>query len=589
MSVPASEIQQKIVKNFTTAEILAYEQKRRPSVWAQVNTRLKGEPFRFSTPDGKQLQLQREFLKQPLDDQHPHKTTQKARQLGLSENGVRESLWFADMHDFTKQVYTFPTDGQVKDFSRTRIKEVIDDSPYLTRRMGIDPHTKKRINHLEEIVDNVKLKKIGKSYIFFRSGATPKAGEGIDCDVVYFDEIDRMHPNVTIAFNETLSSSPYGWRRDISTPSLPGVGVNASFQKSDQQHWFMKCPFCGEYFTLILEFPRCIIDIPKTWYNKYPNLYDRDKDKKAYICVKCNSPVDNETKMKGFWYPLYKHKKDIRGYQLTQLVAPWISATRVMQKKEDYKVEQLFVNYVIGLTYLGDNILLTKHDIERCIDYTIDDPVKLNIKNVVIGGDWGNESWQIAGMKHPNNKDLWVILDLFKISDTDKIGNENPHIKYSTQFFKKWRAKLGIYDAGYGKDRNFDLLKTFPGKIFSCFYPNNFTDYTKDFEDRWDEDGHRLSVDRTMSLKLVAHKFVSGEVVIPKWVAESPLFPTFVKHLTNLVSVKDIDEQIDGGEKITERIGSLPGGDHFAHACLYMFAGLRLGSNAPKSDFWMPT
>jgi hypothetical protein len=50
--------------------------------------------------------------------------------------------------------------------------------------MGIDPETKKRMNSDDEPVDNVKLKKIGKSYIFFRSGATSKAGEGIDCDVV---------------------------------------------------------------------------------------------------------------------------------------------------------------------------------------------------------------------------------------------------------------------------------------------------------------------------------------------------------------------------------------------------------------------
>ncbi len=577
----------KDIKDFTAEEILAYEQKRRPSVWAMINTRLKGSPFRFSTPNKKQLQLQRDFLKKPLDDQHRHKATQKARQLGLSENGVRECLWFADMHDFTKQVYTFPTDGQVKDFSRTRITEVIEDSPYLLKRMGIDPYTRKRLSSLEDVVDNVKLKKIGKSYIFFRSGATPKAGEGIDCDIAYFDEIDRMHPNVTIAFNETLSSSPYGWRRDISTPSLPGVGVNASFQKSDQQHWFMKCPHCNDYFTLILEFPRCIIDIPQNWYDKYPNLFDKDIDTKAYICIKCGSPVSNETRMNGFWYPLYKDKKQVRGYQLTQLTAPWISATRVMQKKEDYRIEQLFINYVIGLTYLGDNILLTRQDIEQCIDYEYDNISKLKQKNVVIGGDWGNESWQIAAMAHPENKNIWIILDLFKITDRDKIGKDNPHIKFSYDFFKKWRAKMGVYDAGYGKDRNFALLESFPGRIFSCYYPNNFTDYTKDFEDRWEEQNHKLNVDRTMSLKLIASKFINREVIIPKWIAESPLFPVYVKHLTNLVSVKDIDEQLDGSETITERIGSLPGGDHFAHATLYAFAGLRKNAYAPKSDFWM--
>ena len=61
----------------------------------------------------------------------------------------------------------------------------------------------------------------------------------IDVDKVTFDELDRMSAAVTVAFNETLSSSAFGWRRDISTPSLPGVGVNASFKDSDQQHWWI--------------------------------------------------------------------------------------------------------------------------------------------------------------------------------------------------------------------------------------------------------------------------------------------------------------------------------------------------------------
>jgi hypothetical protein len=581
---------------FSVKEIMDYEMKRRASVWAQMNTRLKGRPYTFQwlRPDGSfdftKLQLQRKFLIEPLDDPHPWKSTQKARQLGLSENGVREVLWFADTHEFTKQVYVFPTDGQVKDFSRTRIEEVINDSPYLMTRMGIDPATKKRIDSAVDTVANVRLKKIGKSYIFFRSGATQKAGEGVDADCVYFDELDRMASNVTIAFNETLAASPFGWRRDISTPSLPGVGVNASFQISDQRHYFFKCPHCGEWITLILEYPRSVIPIPKAWFNKYHHLFVRDVDTHAYICTKCGLPISNEDRTKGVWYPLYKDKSRVRGYQLTQMIAPWISATKMMQKREDYKLEQLFVNYVLGLPFLGDNIMLTESDIMRCIDTSMDNPNKMSLRNVVVGGDWGNDSWQIAGMPHPDNRNQWIILDLHKINDGDLAGRsdgkrDNPHIKLSVEFFRKWRAILGVYDAGYGKDRNFELLQTFPGKIYSCFYPNNMTDYTKDFEPRWSTD-YKVNVDRTMTLKLMVKKFINGEIIIPKWVAESHLFPTFIKHLTNLVSIKDIEEDKDGVEKIVERIGSLPGGDHYGHSMAYLYLGLSHIGNRPKSDFF---
>lgn len=570
----------------TAQEILDYNIYHRPSIWAQYYTRLKGEPYRFERllPDGKpdlsRPQLQRKFLQQPLDDQHPWKATQKARQLGLSENGVRETLWFADTHDFTKQVYLFPTDNQVKDFSRTRISEVIEDSPYLQQRMGIDPETRKRIDTTSEYVDNVKLKKIGKSYIFFRSGATSKAGEGIDCDVVTFDEIDRMAPDVQIAFNETLSASPYGWRRDISTPTLPGVGVNASFQNSDQQHWWMKCPHCGNFFTLILEYPRSVVPLTAKMREKYGLA---DDETHIYICVKCGEMVTNETRILGFWHPLYKDRTRVRGYQLTQMTAPWISATKMMAKREDYRLDQLFMNYVIGLPYLGDNILIRRSDVEKCIDTSLTDIGQVKLRDVCIGGDWGNESWQIVGM--PYNERQWILLDLFKVTDAHKIGNQNPHITFSADLFRKWRTKLAVYDAGYGKDRNFELLSTFPGKVYSCFYPNNFTDYTKDFSDRWDDTGMRVSVDRTMTLKLMVKKFVDGEIVIPNWVAQSELFPTFIKHITNLVSIREISEDKNGVESITERIGSLPGGDHFGHAMNYLSIALRKVGNRPKSEF----
>ncbi len=178
----------------TPEQILDYESKRRPSIWSQRHTKLRGQTYRFERLDStgsldlrpEMLNKQRKFLQQPLDDQHKWKSFQKSRQCGASENHVRETLWFADTHAYTKQVYVFPTFDQVADFSKTRIEEVMKDSPYLTKRMGIDPVTRKKLPG-EDPVDNVRLRRVGNSFIFFRSGNTPRAGEGIDCDIVYFD------------------------------------------------------------------------------------------------------------------------------------------------------------------------------------------------------------------------------------------------------------------------------------------------------------------------------------------------------------------------------------------------------------------
>ena len=82
----------------TAEEILQYQISKRPSIWAQYYTRLRGKDYRFEQlmPNGELdlrrpnqipagdrnigLRGQRQFLQQTLDDQHPHKTMQKSRQ-----------------------------------------------------------------------------------------------------------------------------------------------------------------------------------------------------------------------------------------------------------------------------------------------------------------------------------------------------------------------------------------------------------------------------------------------------------------------------------------------------------------------------
>lgn len=601
-------------QGFTQEQIFEYQLQKRPSIWAQYYTSLRGKPYRFEQrmPDGtldlrkahqippsdKRIGLrgQRQFLQQMLDDQHPHKAEQKSRQCGASENEVREVLWFGDTHPYTKQVYVFPTFDQVADFSKTRIEEVMKDSPYVKQRMGIDPITGKKIGS-EDVVDNVRLRRIGNSFIFFRSGHTAKAGEGIDCDLVVFDEIDRMHPNVMIAFNETLSSSAYGWRRDVSTPSLPGVGVNASFKDSDQMHWFMKCPHCGHWFTMIHDFPKGVIDLSKDSKGR-PNhnlhlTYDfiEENDTHMYVCTKCGKPISDETRVKGIWRPLYPHRTAVRGYQISQLICPWISASQLMKKKQDYNLDQLFENYVIGRPYLGDNVMITKGDILRCIDTSMTNPYDLKRQDIAQGVDWGNQSWGINGMRHPDNPEKIILMDIWNITDaeaTEVNGRKsNPHIERTGEKMRQWEVVRGVFDAGYGKDRNFELMQDFPGRVFSCFYPNLSSATTKQVEDVWNEDDAKVSVDRTMTLKVMAKKFRDGKIIIPYWVAQNPLFDTFTKHLTNLVLIRDIEEdEKTKKEVITERVGTLPGGDHFGHAMNYLTIALRNLISKGGSDFF---
>ena len=61
-----------------------------------------------------------------------------------------------------------------------------------------------------------------------------------------------------------------------------------------------------------------------------------------------------------------------------------------------------------------------------------------------------------------------------------------------------------------------------------------------------------------------------------------PMLQTFVRHLCNMVSVKDIDEKT--GE-IDEWIASM-GQDHFGHAYNYAITGMAKVGKMPKSEFF---
>lgn len=359
----------------------------------------------------------------------------------------------------------------------------------------------------------------------------------------------------------------------------------------------MKCPHCNHWMTLIHDFPKNVIELPKD-SRGLPNHdvhlshpFIRPNDTHAYVCTKCQRLISDETRILGLWRPLYEYKKDVRGYQISQLICPWISATQLMKKRNDYLLDQLFENYVIGRPYLGDNVLVTRSDIMRCVDRSMTNPYDYRLDNICQGVDWGNRSWGVNGARDPQNPDRFVLLDIWDITDNDAVTSngrrDNPHIRKVGEKMRSWNVRRGVFDAGYGKDKNWELMNDFPKKVFGCFYPNLSTDATKNTDDVWSDNDNKVSVDRTMTLRIMCKMFQDGKFVIPAWVADNPLFETFIQHVTNLVLISDVEtDEKTKKEVIKQRVGTLPGGDHFGHAMNYLTIALRKMTGSGRSAFW---
>lgn len=86
----------------------------------------------------------------------------------MSEIGVMEMVWFADMHSYasTKCLYTFPTNEQMKKFVQSRLNPVLE-KPYFRDIVNWDK-------------DSLGYKQIRNSSLFFRTSSKASTVEGVD-------------------------------------------------------------------------------------------------------------------------------------------------------------------------------------------------------------------------------------------------------------------------------------------------------------------------------------------------------------------------------------------------------------------------
>jgi phage terminase large subunit GpA-like protein len=106
----------------------------------------------------------------------------KSAQCGISAAGVSLALYTASCWE-ANVLYVLPSADDAHDFSDTRVKPAIDDSPW--PRIRVDS------------TDIKELKRVGKASIYFRGSRSEPKALSIPADVLILDELDRLdHRNV---------------------------------------------------------------------------------------------------------------------------------------------------------------------------------------------------------------------------------------------------------------------------------------------------------------------------------------------------------------------------------------------------------
>lgn len=283
-------------------------ERRYPVVWAMNNIVLPKGKWDF---EGRAWQID------IFNDMAKAMVVRKPAQVGMTTIVLAKVLHWAVFHQ-GNIMYTLPRQTDVTDLVNARFREIVVNSP--------------RIANLVGEVDNVRMKKIGRSIIqFAEASVEPRM---MDVDFLVNDEFDLSNQENMELLGARLYASKYQIHYRFSTPTISNFGISALFDISDQKHWVVRCP-------------RCRADIILDW-----DVHVRTDDTDAwYACDRCDKELTGDVISSGQWVAKYPNR-EISGYQVSQMICPYIPPSRVLQQRSTMG-DKAFYNLCLGLPYDG--------------------------------------------------------------------------------------------------------------------------------------------------------------------------------------------------------------------------------------------
>jgi len=282
----------------------------------------------------------------------------KSAQVGFSVFSILKS--FHELkYEKRNIIYALPTKNVVQDFVVPKVNPLISSNSIIKSDMGSD---------------SVSLKRLGDRFIYFKGGSEREA-ISVSADTLVIDEYDRM-PDMKIVtmFDSRLQAAAEPRRRRFSNPSAVGFGVDALYTDSDQMMWFVVCSHCK--YESYMDFMHETYEVGTlTRYTHYV-----DKEREIFACGNCKEEISDNARRDGRWIPRYKNAKR-RGYWISQMMAPWVSAKRILEQQEEMDTET-FHGFVLGKAYTPSDMLVDRAAILRATA-----PSNIEKTQVAIGVD----------------------------------------------------------------------------------------------------------------------------------------------------------------------------------------------------------
>lgn len=406
------------------------------------------------------------FLFDIYADQSQFLTIMKAAQVGLTTAEMLKNHFDAKQYKLDI-IYTLPTDADVKVMVGGKTNRIIANNPCM----------------LDDVADkdSVESKQVGSSMIYFRGTWTKKAAMMTPADRVVHDEKDSSKLDVVADYQARLQHSKYKQVHTFSHPSLPEIGVHADWLRSDQKHWFIKCPHCNHWQYL-------------SWSTEIPSKMSIDLQRKTYICKKCRKDLPNYSIREGQWVAKYP-KREVSGYWVPLLICTWISAEWIVDKYQHPDTTPEFFNTkILGIPYADASSKLLRKSFFQNLTEKLYAPD--TNERVVIGIDTGLRLDYVMGTKN----------GLFFQGDCDDYGTLDAYMT-------RWPKAVAVIDAGGDLIGSRAFFERWPGRVFLGYLGGEKKTNELFKWGKKDEHGS-VQIDRNRAIQLCVDEFRTKRIPV---------------------------------------------------------------------------
>lgn len=460
-------------------------------------------------------------------------------------------------------LYLLPTKTpDATDFSQNRFDPLLEESEYL--------------RNMFSNVKNVGTKRAGSATLYIR-GCNSRAGlKSIPVAGIVFDEYDEMKKeNIPLAW-ERMSGQRDTQAWVISTPTLPGLGINEVFQGTTQEHFFFPCPSCSRFMELVED---NLVIIGEHQYD--PEI------KKSYLkCLKCdakltdpNDTVEQFEERKSsmlesaVWEPT-GIKSEKRGFHINQMYSsakagrPKILAEAKLRGLMNKAAEQEWYNSKLGEAHEVEGSRVSLELIKACIsrDGRLKSDLPMMNRIHTMGVDVGKwlhieiAAWDIGRF----GNDINIISKPYIVWEGTR-----PMTSGMTEldpFMRQYQIHQAVIDINPERASAAAFAKRFWGSVKLCTFARGMNSKSLAIDST--EDDFKINVDRTMWLDLALGRFHNKSIDLP-----IDLSAEYKSHIQKIARIYEEDSD---GNPVSRWISN--GVDHFAFSRVYNEIALPLAA-----------